>query len=73
MSGFRRFYSPGLEHILYLEELQRQASRSGTAAMPPLVDTTAMRRKLALVLVALAERIDPVSMPPGGKAKEAAP
>ena len=70
MPGFRRFYSPGLEHILHLEELQRRMSRSRISPLASPRGTTAMRRQLALALMALAKRIDPISMPQDGKAME---
>ena len=72
MADFRRFYSPGLEHVLHLEDLQCLASRSKIKPVRSRWNTTTMRRWLAASLTALAERIDPIGGSHDGKSTEAA-
>ena len=59
MADYRRFYSPGLEHRLHLEDLERSALQSKVKPVGSGQKIQAMRRWLALVLANLAERIDP--------------
>lgn len=70
MADFRRFYNPGLEHVLHLEDLQRSASRSKIKPLGPRQDTATIRRWLAASLKALAERIDPIGGAHDSKPKE---
>ncbi|MEM7043279.1 MAG: hypothetical protein AAF543_10765 [Pseudomonadota bacterium] len=72
MADFRRFYNPGLEHTLHLEELQRSASRLKIRQTESRQKSQAMRRWLALTLTALAERIDPIDKSVASKSPEAA-
>ncbi len=59
MADFRRFYNPGLEHHLYLEDLERSALRINVRPTETWPAMQALRRWLAHGLTALAERIDP--------------
>jgi hypothetical protein len=72
MSDFRRFYGPGLDHVLHLEELHRSASTSRIKPVGSGLGLAAIRRRLALALRALAERIDPVGLPQGAKVTKTA-
>ena len=67
MPDYRRFYGPGLEHALHLEELERSVSKSGIKPVVSRPNTTTVRRRLALTLATLAARIDPIGVPHSDK------
>lgn len=48
MADFRRFYNPGLEHRLHLENLERSALRAKIKPAVTRPTTQALRRWLAL-------------------------
>lgn len=71
MADFRRFYSPGLEHCMHLEELERSASSSKKSLIRTRRTIIVLRQWLARILTTLARRIDPVGGSHSGKAKPA--
>lgn len=71
MSDFRRFYSPGLEHNMHLEELGRSASNSNNQPIRSRQKITILRRWVAQLLTTLAKRIDPLSESHSNKATPA--
>lgn len=63
MSDFRRFYRIGVEHSLHLEQLERSVSKTMRTSLRSEKKIATIRHRLAKILVALAERIEPARMP----------
>ena len=71
MSDFRRFYSYGLEHAVHLEELERLATGSRNLHIKSPKKKGAIRHRVALTLMTLAERFDRAGMAHDNKVRGA--